>query len=150
MDPRRQLVLFLAFRDVLGCTDPAPGVGDQLAHGVVDRDAEPAGYGLPRRAQPEPEGFRLLARDAAAGQVRHAGLEVQAERQPQSFVLGFVPDLIQRGSLENGPGFSLYAARTRVRPSRRGGASRRGGGAVLPLSLLLAPFAGRSVPSSRG
>src|SRR3954447_17967299 len=116
MKSRRQLVLFLAVRDVLGCSDPAAGVGDELARGVVDRDAEPAGYGLSGRTQTEPEGLRLLTRDPASGQVRHAGVEVQAERQPQSFV----PDLLRRGSLENGPGFSLYAARMRVRPARRG------------------------------
>src|SRR3954451_21005190 len=120
MEPRRQLVFFLAFRDVLGRTDPAPGVGDELARGVVDRDAEPAGYGLPRRAQPEPEGLCLLTRDPASGQVRHAGVEVQAERQPQSFVLGSVAELLRRGSLGNGPAFSLCAARMRVCPSRRG------------------------------
>src|SRR5438045_3758391 len=83
----------LAFRDVLGCTDPAPGVGDQLALGVVDRDAEPTGYGLSGRTQPEPEGVRLLASDPARGQVRQRSVELQAERQPQRFVLGFVPDL---------------------------------------------------------
>src|SRR3954447_9065136 len=33
--------------------------------GVVDRDAEPAGYGLPGRAQTEPERSCLLSRDPA-------------------------------------------------------------------------------------
>src|SRR3954453_7248118 len=114
MKPRRQLVLFLALGDVLGRTDPAPGVGDELARGVVDRDAEPAGYGLPRRAQPEPEGVCLLTRDPASVQVRHAGVEVQAERQPQSFVLGFVAELLRPGSLGNGPAFALRRPRTLV------------------------------------
>src|SRR3954447_26405536 len=86
MELGRQLILPLILRDFLVRPDPAAGVGHHLALRIVDGDAEPARYRLARGAQAQAELGGDLARDAARAQVRHAGVEIEREREAERTV----------------------------------------------------------------
>jgi hypothetical protein len=80
MEPLGELVLLLARGQVGILADPSAGVGHELALGVLDRDAHPAGHRA-LAAEAQAEELDQFGRDASRGEVGVRGLEGEPEAE---------------------------------------------------------------------